>query len=234
MSALALKMLAIVTMLLDHIGYTFHSVLPFDVYLVLRGAGRLAMPLFCFAIAEGYYHTKDVRRYAGRLLIFAVLSELPFDLLFSGRAMDWSSQNVFFTLFLGLIGIHMVDIFLLKNMRLFAMLSLFCAGALAQLMGSDYGMFGVAFVFVFYLFRDKKEYMAASFALVVLLLTLSQTLEAGSLGLISLCELLSLLFILRYNGRKGFSSRLLQWFFYAFYPLHLLVLYAAAKMFGVS
>ena len=96
LNSLHLKLLAVVTMLIDHMGFTLF---PHAVWM--RAVGRLAFPIFCFLIAEGCAHTHDKKRYAGRLLLFAVLSELPFNLMCSGQWLSWNYQNVLWTLLIG-------------------------------------------------------------------------------------------------------------------------------------
>ena len=96
LSAMTLKYIAMATMLVDHMGYVL-----FPWILWLRCVGRIAFPIFAFQIAEGCIRTHDRRRYALRLLLFAVLTEVPFDLVFSGRPLDPSYQNVLWTLLAG-------------------------------------------------------------------------------------------------------------------------------------
>lgn len=120
-----LKLIAVVSMLVDHMAYLFIGVgmltpalqageeVPalFLLYRVLRAIGRMAFPVFCFLLVEGFLHTKSRRRYAIRLGIFSLISEIPFDLLTSGTRLfvDWSSQNVMITLFLGLLMMEVLE-----------------------------------------------------------------------------------------------------------------------------
>ena len=115
-SADLLKLTALMTMLIDHIGAGILERLLIDGYVtdyalylkiyqldtVLRIIGRISFPIFCFLLAEGFLHTRSRRGYAFRLLVFALLSEIPFDLLFSG-GLNRNSQNVFWTLLIGLL-----------------------------------------------------------------------------------------------------------------------------------
>ncbi len=230
MSSLALRVLAIVTMLIDHVGYALEPVAAGHAQLkaavtVMRLIGRIAMPIFCFLIAEGYFHTRDVRRYAGRLLLFALVSEIPFDLFGTSGAQwfRWSNQNVFFTLLLGLLAIHLFDTFALRNRRVLALVSLLGCAALAVLFETDYNMFGVLFVFIFYCFRTQPVPKAAAFCVASVLLGLFHYLSGGSLSfaLILACAAFAIIPILLYNGQRGRGGKVLQFIFYAFYPAHL-------------
>ena len=99
LSGSTLKLIAIVTMFIDHLG-----VVAFETqisnymvpYYIMRLIGRLAFPIFCFLLVEGFFHTRDVKKYALRLLVFAFISEIPFDLAFNRQLFYWRHQNVFF------------------------------------------------------------------------------------------------------------------------------------------
>lgn len=174
--------------------------------LLLRGIGRIAYPIFCFLLVEGFLHTKSLPRYLRRMALFAVITEVPFDLAFCSAPFDWTYQNVFFTLFLGLAAMAALQKFGDRSMLGF-LLALACAGA-AQLIQADYGAFGVVLIIILYLFRDRR---------------LTRTI----VGCIAVCwELtapLAFLLIELYNGQRGKHN--LQYFFYLFYPGHILLLY---------
>ncbi len=238
MSSFVLKLIAIITMLIDHAAIVFWSYLPQPLPEIMRCVGRVAMPLFCFMIAEGFYHTRNVRKYAFRLLVFAAISELPFDLMLGrvtldmlerGKFWNFGAQNVYFTLLLGLLGIWFYDMFAAKNMKWMSLVSILAAGAAAELLSTDYGIFGVFFVFVFYVFRDSRAGKAAGFTTGVLAYTCYNIARSGwrlTLGSTrSLFELVSLAPILLYNGKKGPGGKALQYIFYVFYPAHMLILW---------
>lgn len=242
MSSFSLKIVAVICMLLDHTAYLFHADLPDWLYITMRLAGRLAMPVFCFLIAEGFLHTRNVRRYLLRLLAFALISEIPFDLAFAGRLWDWGDQNVFCTLFLGLLAIAAFDRFLGMGHSWAALaVPLLCA-LTAYLIHSDYGPFGVFFVFIFYACRRNTRLMIAAFAAGVLALSVYSLAHQGTalFSKILLMHMGAVALILRYNGKPGgpvlpppkdsaktskpVASLVLQIGFYAFYPAHLLIL----------
>lgn len=103
-SANQLRCLAMFLMLLDHLWATL---VPGNFWMTY--AGRLAFPIFAFQISEGFFHTSDRKRYAMRLLAFALLSEIPFDLLYGSTVFYPFHQNVLFTLLLGLLAISAID-----------------------------------------------------------------------------------------------------------------------------
>ena len=199
-----LKCIAIVSMALDHTGAVLY---PSQIWL--RCLGRIAFPIFCFLIVEGFFHTRDVRRYMGRLGVFALISEIPYDLAFRGVPLEYAHQNVFFTL---LIGIGMMV--LLERNREWPVKAviLLLAMWLAVLIRSDYNFRGVLLIFVFYIFHESR-WLAVT---------------AGGLwnflyqGVIQKYGVLSVLPLALYNGERG---RKMKYFFYIFYPAHLLLLY---------
>ena len=114
LSGSTLKLLAIITMFIDHVGAAVlarmiimgnNTELLYKVYLTMRTIGRIAFPIFCFLLIEGFEHTRDRKKYALRLLAFAAISEIPFDLAFNSKVLEFGYQNVFFTLFIGLVTI---------------------------------------------------------------------------------------------------------------------------------
>ena len=244
-SAFALKCLALAAMVIDHTALALEPVLypaaP-AVYLLMRMIGRLAMPIFCFFIAEGYYHTRKVTAYAARLLLFAVVSEAPFDLFGQGQWLEFSSQNVFFTLFLGLLAIHTFDLLLYQGRKVSAFLALAACTALAHFIASDYAGFGVLYVFAFYLSRGDTRLRPLLFGTAALalagyyampcLLQEGFSFEAGGLLLVNASALLALWPLSRYNGEQGRVTPVLKWGFYAFYPAHLLLLFAVKQLVG--
>lgn len=205
LNSFCLKWIAMLTMLVDHVGAVL-----FPYQMTFRIIGRLAFPIYCFLLVEGAVHTSNWKKYLGRLLIFALISEIPFDLAFRGRIFDWSSQNVFFTLAFGLAAV-----LILKEWK-YTLVS--WAGAVllafaAELLKTDYGGGGVIIILIFYLMREHIIAKAVCFGAEILV---------GYGGLESYA-LFSLFPILCYNGKKGPGG--LKYLFYIFYPAHLLLLY---------
>ena len=215
MSNFALKLVAIVSMLIDHIGYEF-----FPVQSVWRAIGRLAFPIFAFLIVEGYYHTHSKIEYLIRLGAFGIISEVPYDLLFRSSYIDLSTQNVYFTLFLGLLSICIFEWFKDGGKYYWIIGLLFSVGLIiiAELCRTDYGAYGVIMVMLFYILRSNKEILSLVFILLVLSYVLLKPSD------IMLYEIAALPIIYLYNGKKGYNSSIVKYGFYAFYPLHLLII----------
>ena len=106
-----LKLIAVISMLIDHTSAVILEQIPGleAPAFFMRIIGRAAFPIYCFLLVEGFYHTRSRAKYAGRLFLFALISEVPFDLAFSRRMWDFSSNNVFFTLLFGLLVIWGVE-----------------------------------------------------------------------------------------------------------------------------
>lgn len=227
-----LKLIAMAFMLIDHFAYVMIERgvgLSGDWYMidrVLRGMGRIAFPIFCFTIVEGFQKTRDAKAYFKRLLLFALVSEIPFDLAFRGRLIDMGYQNVFWTLAIGLwMLIVYEDHTVSEWQRILKLMLCFC---IPNILHTDYSVYGVMTIFVMYLFR--KEPIKAGLAGYIVLL-LQTTAEKWAI--------FGFLLIFLYNGERGKGNKFL---YYAFYPVHLLILvllknfivsYLAGLMFGV-
>ncbi|MCL2085170.1 MAG: conjugal transfer protein TraX [Oscillospiraceae bacterium] len=232
MTSFTLKWIAMLSMLIDHIGF---ALVPggTPAYYVCRAIGRMAFPLFAFMLAEGFFYTKDVRKYLLRLSAFAVASELPFDWLLYGSLSDMRRQNVLLTLVIALLGMWMFDGFAARGMKWAALLSMLAAGAAGVLTSADYGAFGVLLVFIFYRYRGERRVMAAWFSVAVLLYSAMTALPAPPAGRVAAADALLMSFalfalapILLYNRSRGYDSRFLRYFFYVFYPAHMALLCA--------
>lgn len=209
LSSFVLKMMAIITMAIDHVGAVF-----FPQYIILRIIGRLAFPIFCFLLVEGFYHTRDVHKYMLRLGIFAFVSEIPFDLAFFGTFIEFTHQNVFFTLFLGLLALYLLNT---KMLLVTKTVGVFLLMFLAELLHTDYGAIGILMILVFYSFREKLIIKSASIGIINMLLV----------GGVQAYATFSVIPILLYNGRRGYN---LKYIFYAFYPVHLIIIFIVSLL----
>lgn len=270
-SGSVLKTAAVATMLIDHVGagllyyMIMLSRLPFNldagsafvIYRIMRLIGRCAFPIYCFLLVEGLLHSKNRLKYSLRLLAFAVISEIPFDLaLFAecdfsdilnpfevfvnSRQKMLSHQNVFFTLLTGLIVIWLCDFFhtlaknfLLKRVQikkdysgkytvpvylaatLLSFSAIFAGCALAGIIHCDYGYGGILLISVFYLLRKSRALAGISGYACISWYNPSE-----------IFALPGFILILLYNGKRGFiKSNTAKYFFYAFYPAHLIIIY---------
>ena len=221
MSSFVLKIIACISMFCDHIGDAFIGKLTFLNYI-----GRLAFPIFCFQIVQGYIHTHDIKKYILRLSLFALISQIPF-MLFYHIVFDSFAINVIFTLLFGLFTILIYDKYNKSVGAGFCLL----LGIIAQVCQFDYGFFGVFIIFMFYVLRNKKTAMSLVFALAVLIrysipllqygLSLSYLFSNGKYSMMVYSTIFSIVPILFYNGKKGKNVKYL---FYIFYPVHLLIL----------
>lgn len=205
MTTLALKIIAVVSMFIDHSGAVL-----FPDQMWMRYVGRLAFPIYAFLISEGYIHTHDLKRYIMRLGIFALISEVPFDLAFEYSFFYTDYQNVFFTLLLGILAIMLIDCF--DGQIFWQCLSVACMCLAAGELQSDYRYVGVALIVIFYLYRDRPVMRAVGAALAL----------TPFLSSIEWVGLLALIPITFYNGKPGRYKW--RWFFYIFYPAHLTLL----------
>ena len=224
----ALRLLAILFMVLDHLWAT---VVPGNLWLTC--VGRLAFPIFAFQLCEGYRHTSDYRRYRRRLLVFALLSEIPFNLFYAGSLLFPFHQNVMFTRLLGLLAIRQADRLRReegikkKSLRCLALLLILAGGVV---LFPDYGLMGIMTVLCFFVFRDHRLFQLAAMAVLNIFTFKGQTIPISLFGLafdfpIQGFALLALPLIWLYNGEKGPGGKGLRLFWYIFYPLHMLALY---------
>ena len=241
-----LKLTAVITMFIDHVGAGIlenllrvglsaeinRSIL-WQADGVLRLIGRMAFPIFMYLLLEGFLHTRSRLKYGLRLFLFALLSEVPFDLLFFGK-LTLEYQNVYWTLLLGLITLCCME--LAEEMQLprpftyfFLAASAAAGGLAAWLMRTDYSWKGIVLIAMLYLFRNRRglQCILAPAAFLVALAAGWLGNGAGAAGLMDLLAsewtvFLSFYMIYRCNGKRYMRKNKL--FFYAFYPLHLLFL----------
>ena len=215
-----LKIIAVVAMTLDHIAEGF---LPeqFWGYQVLRFIGRITVPTMMFLIAEGYKHTHDVRRYLARLAVFSLISWIPFALFEDGSwpALDFS---VLSTLFLGLLSIHVWERSEWSAQVKAAVIYLLMLLAIP----CDWSVFGIILILIFHLFRDDRKKLIAGYYLTCAVVVGIQISINGWNGFFQFgLFCVPCLFLWLYNGERGVNTPISKWFFYAYYPIHLTILY---------
>lgn len=232
LSGSTLKIIAMVSMLIDHIGASLieRGILLnnavgindlvlgkswaqwYQIDMILRYIGRIAFPLFCFLLVEGFFHTHDVKKYIGRLAVFSVISEIPFDMAVTGTLFDFSYQNVFFTLTIGVMVMAGLEFWArqeddrqtIRNVK--SILVVAAGMVTASLLRTDYDYFGVLFIAILYILHDQRK----------------KQIIAGSIAVCwEITAPLAFVPVWFYNGKRGLK---LKYVFYAFYPLHLLIL----------
>ena len=232
LTAAVLHIIAMTLMLMDHLWATL---LPAKEWLTC--AGRVAFPIFAFMAVEGYFHTRSFKKYILRMLMFAVLSEIPFDLMYGGTWFYPVHQNVLWTFLLSLLGVWLMEQVRKKGktwMYLLVCVLVVLAGlVLGTLCMVDYYGAGVLTVFVFYFLHGRKWWcflgqLAALYWLNVELLGgLMYPVQLFGMEF-ELCQqglaLLALIPIWLYRGRQGYHSKPFQYLCYAFYPVHMLLL----------
>lgn len=232
LSSFTLHIIAMIFMLCDHMWGTILS----D-YRILTDIGRIAFPIFAFMIVEGYFHTRDFKKYLKRLFIFAIVSEIPINLMSAGNIIFPFHQNVIWTFIIGLLCIRIIENAKAKNNMFITVVVSILATMLGDILGSllmvDYYGFGVLTILVFYFFRGRKWYnyvaqfiglfyinfnMIGGFMIPVNIFGYS--FEFSQQGL----AVLAMIPICLYNGKQGLHNKYVQYAFYAFYPLHMLIL----------
>lgn len=222
----ALKWIALITMLIDHIGAILlergvisaynqglSSALSYDASIffskmdfIIRQIGRISFPIFCFLLVEGFYHTSNKKKYALRLFLFAYVSEIPFDLCFQGKILEFSHQNVMFTLLIGFLTMWAIEI-LKEKKEMLGIIPAVLGVLIGALFQADYDWKGIVLILVLYFFY---------------LYPVEKTIA----GCLALCweptACLAFIPINLYNHQKGNGPK---YFFYFFYPVHLLLLF---------
>jgi len=243
LNSFQLKCIAIITMLIDHIGTVILALvyIPFvvDNVIDLTGLesnvilafylrkpcwiiGRIAFPIFCFLLVEGFIHTKNINKYITRLFVFSIISEIPHDLAFYDSIIEFSLQNVMFTLLIGLLTLCIIkkveNKYSKRNCRklCFICLAIIVGTIISMVLKVEYAEVAVLAISLMYLFRELK----------------TLRIIGGALPLVTTTwwVLPALIPIALYNGEQG---RKMKYFFYWFYPIHLLVLYLVASFIGI-
>ncbi len=233
MTAFALKMIAIISMFLDHIGYfIYKGHVSFFNYL-----GRFAFPIFAFQISEGYIHTHNLKKYFSRLFIFALISQIPFTLFLYGVVyqlpiseylanIDRFELNIFFTLFLGLFSIFLYDKIKEKS-KVLGLLAVALICLLGNFIKVDYGYWGILLIFIFYFFKNNIPLTVLAYFTMCLIKYGYQLCISNFNQLylyLFIGAFLAIIPIILYNGKLGYKTKKLL---YIFYPAHLFLIYLA-------
>lgn len=213
-SAAVLKWIAVVTMVIDHfaasvywqMGQGYH----YEIYYVMRKIGRIAFPIYCFLLVEGFFHTRNAAKYLRNCFLFALISEIPFNMAIFGEVFYRYGQNVYFTLCIGLCALIVLDRYRARHGTGYMLLKLVVIVAAAfagEVLDVDYHWKGVLFIVMFYYIRNMQEWVRNT----AVICAFASEITAP----------LAVIPIHFYNGERG---RQLKYLFYAVYPVHLSVL----------
>ncbi|MBQ7944827.1 MAG: conjugal transfer protein TraX [Lachnospiraceae bacterium] len=228
----ALKWIAVITMLIDHYGLTIYvhtTDWVYEYYRIMRYIGRISFPIYCFLLIEGFYHTKNVKRYVLRCLMFGLVSEIPFDLATHGSVFYLQSQNIYFTLTTGLCMIWCLE--RIKGAYLVpkrwagivpveyfqwgaSFLCIAIGAGAAQLLEMDYHYMGILLIAALYYCREFTP--------------LVRSLVGAVAFAFEKTAPLAFIPIYFYNGQRGKQNK---YFFYMVYPIHLLIFGLIQKFF---
>lgn len=230
-TSFCLHIMAMAFMLCDHL---WGTLIPGNDWLTC--IGRLAFPLYAFMLVEGYFHTRDLKKYVRRLFLFALLSEIPFNLAMGSRLFYPIHQNVLWSFLISVALIHWnqkVREHALWKRILIGILTICIGYAVGLVSFVDYYHAGILMVLTFYFFRGRKWWQILAQFLCLWYINLeilggySYEIQIGEQTYFLIRQgfaLLSLIPILLYRGKQGYHSKALQYFCYSFYPLHLLIL----------
>lgn len=224
-----LKRLALISMLIDHAGAVivqrFMGMPEFNyefwhkLYEPMRLMGRVAFPIYCYLLVQGFIHTKNKGKYFLRICVFALISEIPFNLAITGNLFHSGYQNVFCELALGMLMLFFLEIvekkteaLFLKGIEIFTIVCL--AMCLGEIFNFDYGYYGIFSIFILYFCRGNKR----------------TQLVSGALSFLwEWPAIFAFLPLALYNGKRG---RQMKYAFYIIYPLHLIIYYYIAILAG--
>ena len=233
LTSFVLHILAMVFMLCDHLWAT---IVPGNEWLTC--IGRISYPIFAFLIVEGYFHTNNLKQYVLRLLIFAALSEIPFNLMTGGSLFNLLHQNVLWTFLIGIGLIRLIEWARSAPRRIrrwpLATLGVLLGCTVALVSMTDYMHFGVLTILIFYLFRGRRWWCFTG--QLICLWIINVKMMGGIVYPVTLFgdewiihqqgfALLALIPIWLYQGNQGMYNKIVKYTYYAFYPVHLLILY---------
>lgn len=231
-SSSTIRIFAMFVMLLDHMWATL-----FPRQEWMTCVGRMAFPIFAFLIVEGFFHTRNLKNYIKRLAICALISEIPFNLMYQGKIFYPLHQNVIVTFLIAITIMYLIERTKEKGKLWLTILVSILLSLLGFILGiitfADYYGTGVLTVLAFYFFHERKWWCYLGQALS--LWWINVELLGGLCYPVTIfgykfeieqqaLALLSLILIWMYHGRQGYNSKVFKWFYYAFYPLHTLIL----------
>lgn len=214
-SSVVLKWIAVISMVIDHFACAVYNPrvwgCSIEAYRILRGIGRIAFPIYCFLLVEGFFHTKSAWKYLRNLAIFAVISEIPFNMAVFGNVFYLKGQNVYCTLALGICAMMLLERFGgFKAWRILMQAVIICAFMfLGEKLEVDYHWKGIVYIIMFYYLKklNVRREIAAVFG-------------AAAFAAYELPAVFSFVPVYFYNGERG---RQMKYLFYAIYPIHLLL-----------
>lgn len=221
MTSTKLKIIACVTMLIDHATLFFDSKADYNLVATMHAIGRLAFPIFAFLIAEGFYHTRNVYKYLSRLLIFAIISQIPYNIVFQHEWIQWEQLNILFNFFFALFAL-----WIYKKNKYAGIVAVIVISYLNQsVIHTGYGAYGILLVFFFYIFRGSFIKQAGSLTILMAAyiteLLIRYYPRTSFYMFLQGFAVLSLFVLYFYNGRKGKD---IKYLFYVFYPTHIALL----------
>lgn len=214
-----IKVIAIIAMIVDHMAYWLVA----DgtaLNSVIHTFGRLAAPIMCYFIAEGYFYTSNLKKYITRLFLFAVVSHFPFVLYFGLEW--WQGTSVIWSLLMGLVALAIsqkAEIPLIFKIALIGMCCLLAWTA-------DWNYIAVLWVLFLGIYRGRFKMQMMSYVTIgTIFYIIPGVISMGSDSIFRFGIFLVVPLMALYNGERGRKSNLIKWGFYFFYPAHLIVLY---------
>lgn len=209
--ASVLKWIAVITMLIDHFAIAIYWQMDnhvYDTYKLLRYVGRIAFPIYCFLLVEGFFYTKNILKYIGRCFLFALISEIPFNMAIYGSMWHLQAQNVYFTLTLGLCALYFVKkLEGTDYIHILGQLAVIVSFAyIAEILEVDYHWKGVLFIVMFYYCRNMGRKIVCLSGIFAFAYEITAPLAFIPIYL--------------YNGKRG---KQFKYLFYVIYPLHLFI-----------
>lgn len=215
-----LKIIAIIAMTIDHVAFAFIPCFRIS-NVILRIIGRITFPILIYCVVEGYKNTKSLKKYAIRLLIFALISQIPYELVISS-----DNLNPIFSMLISLIFLMVYNLDINKILKVIAILIISYLSTFVS-----YGAFTLVLTFVFFLSYKNKMYLNISY-LFIFMIEISNTFynDLYKTFIVKLGLLLPLVLLNMYSNERK-PNKFLKYAIYIYYPLHLLIIYTISKVF---